>query len=52
MKLQNNDHNFSWGQKKLTDKESWLIPRKTKEAIHSLKNSNHINKRSYMFPEI
>ena len=46
------DHNFSWDQKKVVDRESRLIPRKIKETIHSLKNPNHINKISYMLPEI
>ena len=46
------DHNFSWDQKKVVDRESRLIPRKMKETIHSLKNPNHINKISYMLPEI
>ena len=31
---------------------SSLIPKKIKETIHSLKNHNHINKISYMLPEI
>ena len=38
------DHNFSWDQKKLVDRESKLILRKTKETINSLKNPDHINK--------
>ena len=38
------DHNFNWDEKKVTDRESRLIPRKIKETIHSLKNLNHINK--------
>ena len=46
------DHNFNWDQKKVVDGESRLIPRKIKETIHSLKNPNHINKISYMLPEI
>ena len=46
------DHNFSWDQKKVVDRESRLIPRKIKETIHSLKNPNHINKISYMLVEI
>ena len=46
------DHNFNWDQKKVIDRESTLIPRKIKETIHSLKNPNHINKISYMLPEI
>ena len=37
------DHNLSWDQKKIFDGETRLIPRKIKETIHSLKNSNHIN---------
>ena len=43
------DHNFSWDQKKVIDRESRF---KIKETIHSLKNPNHINKISYMLPEI
>ena len=46
------DHNFNWDQKKVIDRESKLIPRKIKETIHCLKNPNHINKISYMLPEI
>ena len=46
------DHNFNWDQKKVIDRESRLIPWKIKETIHSLKNPNHINKISYMLPEI
>ena len=46
------DHNFSWDQKKVVDRESRLIPRKIKETIHYLKNPNHINKICYMLPEI
>ena len=46
------DLKFNWDQKKVIDKESRLIPRKIKETIHSLKNPNHINKISYMLPEI
>ena len=46
------DHNFNWDQKKVVDRESRLILRKIKETIHSLKNPNHINKFSYMLPEI
>ena len=34
------------------DRESRLSPRKIKETIYSLKNPNHINKISYMLPEI
>ena len=55
MKLQNTweaDYNFSWDQKKVVDRESRLIPRKIKETILSLKNPYHINKISYMVPEI
>ena len=46
------DHNFSWDQKKVVNRESRLIPRKIKETIHSLKNPNYINKISYMLAEI
>ena len=46
------DHNFSWDQKKFVDKESRLIPRKIKETMHSLKNPNHTHKISYRLPEI
>ena len=45
-------HNFNSDQKKVIDRESRLIPRKIKESIHPLKNPNHINKISYMLPEI
>ena len=44
--------NFSWNQTKVVDRESKLIRRKIKEAIHLLKNPNHINKISYMLPDI
>ena len=46
------DHNFSWDQKEVVDRESRLIPRKIKEIMHSLKNPNYINKISYMLLEI
>ena len=46
------NQNFNWDQRKVLDIESRLIPRKIKETIHSLKNPNHINKISYMLPEI
>ena len=46
------DHNFKWDQKKVIDRESKLIPRKIKETTLSLKNSNLINKISYMLPKI
>ena len=46
------DHNFSWDQKKVVDRESRLITRQIKETKHSLRNSNHINKVFYMLPEI
>ena len=46
------DCNFNWDQKKAIDRQSRLIPRKIKETITSLKNRNHINKISCMFPEI
>ena len=36
------DHNFSWDQKKLIDRESRLIPKKIKETKHSLKKSNQL----------
>ena len=29
------DHNFSWDQNKVVDRESRLIPRKIKETIHT-----------------
>ena len=45
------DPNFSCDQKKVTDRESRLIPRKIKEKILSLRNPNHFN-ISYMFREI
>ena len=37
------DHNFSWDQKEVVDRESRLIPRKIKKNMHSLKNPNYIN---------
>ena len=46
------DHNFSWSQKRVVDRESRSIPRKIKETIHSLKNTYHINTILYMFPGI
>ena len=46
------DHNFSWDQREVIERESMLIPKKIKETIHSLKNPNYINKISYMLPEI
>ena len=46
------NRNFSSNQTKGFDKENRLISRKTKETIHSLKNSNHIYKNSYTYPEI
>ena len=46
------DHNFSWDHKKVIDRKNRLIPRKIKEIIHFLRNPNHINKISYMLPEI
>ena len=45
------DHNFNWGQKKVSDRESMLISGKIKETIHSLKNPSHIEKISDMLPE-
>ena len=46
------DHNFNWDQKKVLDRKSRLIPKKIKETIHYLKNPNHIDKISYILPEI
>ena len=46
------DHNFSWDQKKVVDRESRLITKKIKETIYSLKTPNHINKISYILPEV
>ena len=46
------DHNSNWHQKKVIDTGSRFIPRNIKETIHSLKNTNQINKISYMLPEI
>ena len=46
------DYNFSCDQKKVVDRESRLNPMKIKKTMHSLKNSNHINKIYYMLPEI
>ena len=46
------DHNFSWDQKEVVNRESRLVPRKIKETMHSLKNPIYINKISYMLPEI
>ena len=46
------DRNFNWVQMEVTDRENRSIPRKIKETIHCLKNPNHINKISYMLPEI
>ena len=40
------------GSEEVDDRESRLIPGKFKETIHILRNPNHINKISYMFPEI
>ena len=37
---------FSWDQENVLDREIRFIPRKIKETIHSLKNSNYINKIS------
>ena len=42
------DHNFSWNQKKVIDRKSSLIPRKIKEAIHSLKNVNLIYEKNIL----
>ena len=38
------EHNFSWGQKNIVDRESRLTPRKIKETIHPMKNLNHIKR--------
>ena len=46
------DINFSWDQKKVIDRENRLIPTKIKETILFLKNTNYINKISYMLPKI
>ena len=46
------DRNFSLYQKKVADRESRLIPLKIKETIYCLRNPNHINKISWMLPEI
>ena len=46
------DHNFSWDQKKVVDRESRLITKKIKETIYSLKTPNHIKKISYILPEV
>ena len=46
------DHNISWDQGKVIDRESRLIPGKIKKTIYYLKNFNHINKISCMLPEI
>ena len=46
------DHNFTWDQKKVVYRENRFIPRKIKKTIYSLKNPDHINKISYMLPEI
>ena len=46
------DHSFSWDQKKVIDRESKLIPRKSKETTHPLKNPIPINKISYILHEI
>ena len=43
-------HNFSWDQKKVVDKGSRLISKKSKETINSLKNPSYINKFSFMSP--
>ena len=43
------DHNFSWDQKRVVGRESMKIPKKIKETINSI---NHINKISYMLSEI
>ena len=45
------DHDFSWDQKKVVNRDSWLTSRKINEIIHSFKNPNYSNKISYMLPE-
>ena len=39
-------------RRKIKDRENRLIPRKIKETIHFLKNSNLINQISWVFPGI
>ena len=46
------DHNFSWDQKKVVNRESRLIPRKIKETIRFLMNSNYINIIYHLLSEI
>ena len=46
------DHSSGFDQKKVVDRKSKLIPRKIKEAIHSLNNLNHIYKISSIRPVI
>ena len=46
------DHNFNWDQKKVVDTESRLTTRKIIETKHYLQYPNHIDKSSYMLPEI
>ena len=46
------NRNFSWNQKKVINRGSRFIPRKIRAAIHSLKSPNHINKISYMLPDL
>ena len=46
------DHNFSWNQKKVIDRESRLIPWKIKETRHSLKKSNQLKNIFYILPQI
>ena len=46
------DNNFSWDQKKVIDRVSRLVSRKIKETIPSLKNPNHLNKISYLLPDV
>ena len=43
------DHNFSWDQKKVVNRESRSTPWKIKETIHSLKYPIYINNISYKF---
>ena len=43
------DHNFSWDQNKVVDRQSRLNYQKIKETIHSLRNLYHTNKISIWF---
>ena len=52
MKLQNTVGKQITTLAGIRGRESRLIPRNIKETIYSLKNSNHIDKISYMLPVI